>query len=263
MLRSVLVKTIRDARRALVWWSLGMLGVVLLTVGFWPSVRDSPELERFARNAPDVLKAFTGGELDFATPIGYLEARLFALIVPVLFLIYAIGAGARAIAGEEEAGTLDLLLSLPLSRARLVLEKAAALGLQLGALALVLLAFVVAAAALVSMDVSAARIGAAVVTAYLLAVAHGALALAIGAGTGKRAVALGIAASVAVAGYLLDGLAQFVDALEPWRVLSPFDWAGHPLRNGLGAGTAALAVAAVAGAAAALPLFARRDVAVG
>jgi ABC-2 type transport system permease protein len=263
MLRSVLVKTIRDARRALVWWSLGMLGVVLLTVGFWPSVRDSPELERFARNAPDVLKAFTGGELDFATPIGYLEARLFALIVPVLFLIYAIGAGARAIAGEEEAGTLDLLLSLPLSRARLVLEKAAALGLQLGALALVLLAFVVAAAALVSMDVSAARIGAAVVTAYLLAVAHGALALAIGAGTGKRAVALGIAASVAVAGYLLDGLAQFVDALEPWRVLSPFDWAGHPLRNGLGAGTAALAVAAVVAAAAALPLFARRDVAVG
>jgi beta-exotoxin I transport system permease protein len=263
MLRSVLAKTIRDARRGLVWWSLGMLGVVLLTVGFWPSVRDSPELERFARNAPDVLKAFTGGELDFATPIGYLEARLFALIVPVLFLIYAIGAGARAIAGEEEAGTLDLLLSLPLSRGRLVLEKAAALGLQLGALALVLLAFVVAAAAVVSMDVSAARIGAAVVTAYLLAVAHGALALAIGAGTGKRAMALGIAASVAVAGYLLDGLAQFVDALEPWRVLSPFDWAGEPLRNGLGAGTVALAVAAVAGAAAAFPLFARRDVAVG
>ena len=127
MLRSVLAKTVRDGRRSLAWWSLGLLGVVLLTVGFWPSVRDSPELARFAQNAPDVLKAFTGGELDFATAVGYLEARLFALVVPVLFLVYAIGAGARAIAGEEEAGTLDLLLSLPLARTRLVLEKAGAL----------------------------------------------------------------------------------------------------------------------------------------
>ena len=262
MLHSVLTKTVRDGRRSLAWWSLGLLGVVLLTVGFWPSVRDSPELERFARNAPDVLKAFTGGELDFATAVGYLEARLFALVVPVLFLVYAIGGGARAIAGEEEAGTLDLLLSLPLARTRLVLEKAGALVLQLGALAVALFSFVIVAAQVVSMDVAAWRIAAAVFAAYLLGLAHGALALAIGAGTGRRAVALGLAAAVAVAGYLLDSLAQFVEALEPWRVLSPFDWAGQPIRDGLGSGAVALALAAVACAVAALPLFARRDIAV-
>ena len=75
-------------------------------------------------------------------------------------------------------------------------------------------------------------------------------------------MALGLAAAVAVAGYLLDSLAQFVEALEPWRVLSPFDWAGQPIRDGLGAGAVALALAAVACAVAALPLFARRDIAV-
>ena len=39
-------------------------------------------------------------------------------MLPLLLLVYAIGAGSRAIAGEEESGTLDLLLAHPLSRRR-------------------------------------------------------------------------------------------------------------------------------------------------
>ena len=112
------------------------------------------------------------------------------------------------------------------------------------------------------MDVSSARITEAVIAVFLLALAHGALALAIGAATGKRTTAVGVAAAVAVAGYFLNGLGQVVDALAPWRVLSPFDWAGEPLRNGLDAGAIVLAVAIVAAACAAVPLFNRRDIAV-
>jgi ABC-2 type transport system permease protein len=262
VLRSVLLKTVRDARRGLVWWSLGLLGLVLLTVLFWPSVRDNPGLKDFAKDAPDVVKAFTGGELDFTTPAGYLETRLFALIVPLLFLVYSIGAGARAIAGDEEAGTLELLLSNPISRTRIVLEKLGALVVQLGALAVVLLALVAGSAKAVSMDISTGRIAAAAVTTFLLALAFGALSLAVGAATGRRSAALGISAAAAVFGYLLDGLAEVVDVLDPWRVLSPFDWAGEPLRHGLGGGAVALAVAAGLVVAAALPLFGRRDIAV-
>ena len=51
-------------------------------------------------------------------------------MVPLLLLIAAIGAGARATAGEEERGTLDLLLANPISRRRLVLEKLAALAAE-------------------------------------------------------------------------------------------------------------------------------------
>jgi ABC-2 type transport system permease protein len=126
----------------------------------------------------------------------------------------------------------------------------------------VLFVLVEGSAKAVSMDVSAGRVAAAVLAAYLLGLAHGSLALAIGAGTGKRAVVLGGAAAVGVAGYLLDGLAEVVDALEPWRVLSPFDWAGEPIRHGLGLGAAGLAVATLVAGATALPLFARRDIAV-
>ena len=262
MLRSVLTKTLRDARRGFVWWSLGLAALVLISIAFWPSVRDNEGFRRFERDAPEALKAFTGGHLDFTTPVGYLDARLFALVVPLLFLVYAIGWGARAIAGEEEAGTLDLLLAHPLSRARLLLEKLGALTIQLGVLGVALVVVVIVSARAISMDVSSSRIAQAVIGVCLLALAHGTLALGVGAATGRRTTAIGVAAAVAVAGYFLNGLGQVVDALEPWRVLSPFDWAGEPLRDGLDAGAVALAAAIVAAACAALPLFNRRDIAV-
>ncbi len=37
--------------------------------------------------------------------------------------MFAIGAGARAIAGEEEGRTLDLLLSTPIRRSQVLLDK--------------------------------------------------------------------------------------------------------------------------------------------
>jgi beta-exotoxin I transport system permease protein len=262
MLRSVLTKTLRDARRAFVWWSLGLVALVLISIAFWPSVHDNEGFKRFERDAPEALKAFTGGQLDFTSPAGYLDARLFALVVPLLFLVYAVGWGARGIAGEEEARTLELVLAYPISRTRLLLEKLGALTLQLATLGAVLLVTVVASAKAVSMDISSVRIADAVLAVYLLGLLHGTLALGVGAATGKRATAIGVAAAAAVAGYFLNGLGQVVDALEPWRVLSPFDWVGDPLREGLGAGVIALAVGALLAAAAGLPFFKRRDVGV-
>jgi ABC-type transport system involved in multi-copper enzyme maturation permease subunit len=58
-----------------------------------------------------------------------LAIRRFFL-APLLFLIFAIGQGSGAIAGEEERGTLDLLLANPRSRVRIVLEKFGALALM-------------------------------------------------------------------------------------------------------------------------------------
>ena len=62
----------------------------------------------------------------------------------------------------------------------------------------------------------------------------GSLALAVGAVVSGRARAIAVAAGVAVAAWLLDGLGQAVDVLEPWRPLSPYYQAlgQNPLRNG-------------------------------
>ena len=110
LLRNTFLRTLRDSRRALFWWSLGLVGMAALMIAVYPAVRDSPDLNKMVRDYPEALKAFIafGGDLDYASGAGYLGSELFSFMVPLLLLVAAIGAGARAIAGEEERGTLDL-----------------------------------------------------------------------------------------------------------------------------------------------------------
>jgi ABC-2 type transport system permease protein len=267
MLRNVALKTLRDLRRSFVWWSLGLAGMVAMLVAVYPTVRDNPALNRLLDEYPEALKAFVGfgGEFDYASAAGYLGSELFSFMVPLLLLVAAIGAGARGVAGEEEAGTLELLLSCPVTRRRLALEKLAALVLEVCGLGAVLLVSLWVGARAVSMDVSVAHLAAATASAVLLALAYGALALLVGAATGRRGLAVALVAALAVAAYLVAALAPLVGGLDPVKVASPFYHysASDPLRQGLAAGHALLLLA-IAAAAGLLAPFAleRRDVSV-
>ncbi|MEZ5101362.1 MAG: ABC transporter permease subunit [Thermoleophilia bacterium] len=261
---SVLARTLADNRRALLWWTVGLVGLVGFVVAVYPTVRDRPELDRLLEDYPELLKAFLGGgQLDFTSPAGYLSNELFSFMAPLVLLVFAIGRGAAAVAGEEERGTIDLLLACPLSRSRLVLERAGALAALLLALGLALWLALVALAAIVGMEIGATRLGQGVASSLLLALHFGALALLVGAATGRRALALSLAAGAAVLAYLVNALALLVDFLEPWRRFSPVYHAigTEPLRVGLGwdhvlvLGGASVAMVAVAALA-----FERRDV---
>lgn len=266
LLHNVALKTLRDARRALAWWSLGLAALVALMVSVYPTVRSNPDLNRMVQDYPKALKSFIafGGRVDYVSAAGYLGSELFAFMVPLLLLVASIGAGARALAGEEEQGTLELLLANPVSRRRLVLEKLAALVAEIGLLALVLWLALLIGAHAAGMHVTGAHLAAATLSAGLLAVAFGTIALSAGACLGRRGIAIGVAAGGAVAASLVNSLATLVHFLEPVRAASPFYHyvASDPLRSGLGAGHVAFLVAlTVVAAAAGLAGFERRDIA--
>lgn len=161
MLRSVWGKSVRDQRRSLAWWSLGVALLVAVTIAVWPAVRDAPQLDELVADLPPALRAAFGAD-DLTSPAGYLGSRLFALLVPVLFTIYGIGRGAAAVAGEEERGGLELLLAHPLSRRRIALARLGAALSGLLVLAVVLLAALLAGIAAVRMDIRASDVGLAV-----------------------------------------------------------------------------------------------------
>lgn len=265
MLRNVFTKSIREQRRSLLWWGLGLVALTAITVLYYPTIRNTPELNQMMENLPEGLRALIGGEGDLVSAAGYLNSQLFALMVPLLFLIYAIALGAGAIAGEEERGTLDLLLAQPVDRRRLVLDKFAALASLVAALGVILWVAVWIGARLVELPIGGGRLAAATLGAALMAILFGALALALGGITGRRGVALGVGAAVAAGAYVLNGMAPLVDALAPLRRLSPFYYAigADPLRNGLNLGhVAVLVVAMLVLVVAAVVAFDRRDVAV-
>lgn len=266
MLHSIALKSLRDMSRGFLWWSLGLIGFVALIVSVYPTVHSNPSLNKLAKDYPQALKAFIGfgGQVDYASAAGYLGIELFSLMVPLLLLVAAIGTGTGAIAGEEERGTLELLLANPVSRTRVVLEKAAALDAEVAGLGLVFWVALWIGARSVGMDISAERLAAATTGAVLLALAYGAIALLLGAATGKRALATGVTAAAAVAAYLVNGLAPLVHGLRNVQKLSPFYHytASDPLRHGFAPAHVAVLVLIAAVATALAPVaLGRRDVA--
>jgi ABC-2 type transport system permease protein len=260
----VLVESIRERRRGLAWWALGLAALVALNVAFYPSIRDDQALSDYAKDLPESVRAlFAGGELDITSPAGYLNSQIFALLAPILFLIFAIGAGSAAVAGEEERGMLDLILAQPLRRRDYVIQRFLALAALVAALVLVLLLTVALGSWAVDLEIGFGKLLAASSSVGLLALLFGSVALAAGAIRPGRAPAIAAAAGLAVVAWLLDGLGKAVDFLDSLRPLSPYYQAigRNPLREGaqwdgwiiLVAVCALLAAAAVVG-------FERRDV---
>lgn len=260
----VLVEGIRERRRGLAWWALGLAALVALNVAFYPSIRDDQALSDYAKDLPESVRAlFAGGELDITSPAGYLNSQIFALLAPILFLIFAIGAGSAAVAGEEERGTLDLILAQPLRRRNYVVQRFLALTALVAALALVLLLTVALGSWAVDLEIGFGKLLAASSSVGLLALFFGSVALAAGAIRPGRAPAIALAAGLAVVAWLLDGLGKAVDLLDSLRPLSPYYQAigRNPLREGaLWDGWSILAVACALLAAVAVVGFERRDV---
>lgn len=244
-----------------------MIGLVLLVgmyVAIWPSVRGKPSMNEFLDQMPEAFRAlFAMSGADMSTPVGYVKIELMSFMVPLLLLTYAIGAGAAAIAGEEDRRTLDLLLSAPISRRRIVLEKCAAMVVGTALLGTVTGLSLVILGSLASMALPQSGVAAAMVHTVLLALVFGALALALGAITGHPAVSRSVPVAAAVLAYIVNGLAPMVTWLEPWQRTSPFyQYSGHdPIQHGFAAGSAVIALAtATAFVIVAIVGFDRRDV---
>ncbi|MGH8972816.1 MAG: ABC transporter permease subunit, partial [Acidimicrobiia bacterium] len=148
----VLARYLHDHRRSAGWWALGMAGLVVFTVAFYPSVKGNASFDELFADLPPAVRALVGAQegIPLTSPAGYLHARLFAIMVPVLLLIFGVGAGARAIGGSEADGTLELLLANPVTRLRVAAERY---------LAVVLLLGVVTGALIVSLVVTGPLVG--------------------------------------------------------------------------------------------------------
>ncbi len=170
-------------------------------------------------------------------------------------MLLTIGYGASAIAGQEKDGHLELVLSLPFSRHRVVAQKIGALSFQ--ALILCVFTFVaVLTGRWFELSFGIWTLTTATVGVLLLGIDFGLLALAIGAGTGNRGLAVGVASTVAAAAYLVSSMAPIVSWLDPAKYLSLFYWSvgDNQLQDGLSAG----AFAVLAGVGIVLALVADR-----
>lgn len=264
MLRSVFTKWLWDTRRSLLGWAVAIAAVGTMYAAFWPSIRNPEMMKALEAYPKSMLEALNFD--DVGTAAGYLSSAVYGLLVSVLMAVFAIAAGTRAVAGDEEAGTLDLILAHPVGRTRLALQRVAALTVGIGLVGAALWLAMLALRGPAQLDgVSPGALAATTLQLVLFAVTFGALAFAIGAATGRKALTLGVSGGVAVFAFLANGLIPQVDGLEWVRNLSFWHWylGGEPLVNGLQVGDCALLAATTVGlVASGTWAFNRRDVAV-
>ncbi|UCB42606.1 MAG: ABC transporter permease subunit [Dehalococcoidales bacterium] len=266
MLRNIVLKTLRDRRRSLLFWGLGLVALAAMMVAFYPVVRDATFISEYLESFPEEFLALFAGEvIDYSSPEGFLHGELFFLMYPLLLLVFAIGFGSGAVAGEEESSTLDLLLSNPLNRWRLVLEKFTAMVICILLLTFVFWATLTIGGAVIDMGLNLLHLAAVCFSGALLAISYSAIALAVGCARGKRGLSMGVAGALGVYGYVLNALAPLIDWLEPFQVASPFYYYidANPLSNGLDPLHAAVLIGlTVLFLVIALITFERRDLAV-
>ena len=260
-MRSIFRKALWDQRRSLPVWGSAISLFIFLEAALWPSMESMASLDEYLQDFPEPLRELFAIN-EMTTGRGFLNAELFTLMLPILFVVYGITHGARMVAGEEEAGTLDLLLVTPLSTTRLLVEEAMALLVGLAGLGAAALVTTVLASELFGLQVSVGAALAGALAVSLLGVEFGVVALVTGALTGRRGLAIAVSSGAASASYLLFVAGMFVDDLAAWRAVSPVHQALHagPLAADLPASFAWLLVVPLGLVVAAVPVWARRDI---
>ena len=260
----VLRWVVRVQRRALLGWGLALAAVSALYVSFWPAMGDTAEMQALVDSMPEALVTAMGYDA-IGSPAGYLESTVYGLLAPILMLVFALGLGARLIAGEEEAGELELEAASTVGRTRLLLERYAALVLGVVWLATLVGAVSLGLARALGMEIGTGPLVGATMGLLLLVLALGSVTFAVGAATGRRALALAVGAAVAVLAYVANALAPLLDDGAWLERLSPFHWylGNDPLIEGLWVpGAVALVVLALVSLVVAVVAYDRRDLGV-
>lgn len=206
--------------------STGLALLVALYVWTFPSIEASGvDLDEYVEAFPPALREAFGIEA-LGTIEGFLAAELYAFAWVLLLALYFAYSAASLIADDVESGRMDVTLSLPVRRSRVVVEQYLSLLVPLSAVNVVTPAVVYVGALLVDETLSLADLLAVHVLSvpYLLACA--AIGLAASVVFDRATVAQRVAMVVVFGLFLVESVLvgtdyEAVGALSPTRYYDP------------------------------------------
>jgi len=254
---ALIAAQLRDRRRALLAWGLPLGLMAGFEVSIFPSIEDA--IGKAVRDYPQALKeAF--GIVELTTVEQYLNAEMLSLIVPLAVGYLAARSIASGLSGAAESGRLDVILSAPVSRRRLVAAGFAATAVELAEVLAVTLALTLLASVLVGGGLSFGSALAGFANVWPLALLFAALGIVVTGFTLRTAIVTGAVAGALVAMYVADLVGRLDPSLDWVRYASVFRYYGKAIEDGVDP-LSFVGVTAVAVAVAALGawLFERRD----
>lgn len=234
MITALTSKTFRDHWKSLTAWAGVIVFMTCVQLYVYPTIAKTEEgvnqlLESFPESLREVFRM-----QDYGSGAGFLSAELFSMMIPLV--VIAVGAtwGASGTAQEEEAGTADLLFSLPLSRQKVLVSKMIATVFACFTIAAIVFINIVIGAPMVDMVIDKSHLFAACCSMFLLGTFFSGFGFVVGALTGKKGVALGIAAGIGILTFLFYSLSPLVDTFDYLSPINPIQWSigGNQLFDG-------------------------------
>jgi len=248
-----------DRRRSLLSWGLPLGIWSAFIVVIFPSIEGA--LSKAVQDYPPALReAFGIGELSSVEQ--YLHAEMLSLIVPLALGYLAVRAVASGLSGAAESGRLDVLLSAPVSRTRVVAAGFLATGIELAAVLAITIALTMAGSLISGAGLPFGDALAGYANVWPLALLFAALGVVATGWSLRTSVVTGSVAGVLVTMYLIDLIGRLDDDLSGIRYVSVFKYYGNAIENGI----EPVAFCGIVGVALLLAglgarLFERRDIA--
>lgn len=213
---------------------------------------------------PENLMSFGSGNF-FSLP-GALTLGLQHPLAIAFVAVFAVGSPVSAVAGERERGTLEVLLSRPISRWRHYAIVAAAILVLIGlAVAALLLGQVAGAlAAGVADELDMGLLPLVFLNGWLMWAGFASVALAASVSFDRSGPALGVALGFLLVNYFLEILGSLWDAaewLQPYSLFHHFDPGQILVGDAEPIDFAIVTIAAIIPAVWALTIYPRRDLA--
>jgi len=248
MFKNTFLKTIYDFRLSIFYWGMFFAFLLLFIAGAYNEVivgADSANVLAGYKKLANMPGYPGGGAPDADTFGGFITFRMLGG-VPLILGIFGVLAGSLIIRGEEDKGSLDLILSTPHSRTMVLLQKWAGMAVAIGAVVLINWLALILGLLIANQQLGFADMFLAHLNIWLTCLVFGSLALLLGQITISRRAAAGWAGGVLAATYLLDSLASSLRGLEWLRYLSPFYYysLSKPLAPSVGTHWGALVVLA-------------------
>lgn len=248
----IYVRWMRDRRLSTVVWTLGLVAVVVMTAAFYPSLSSAGgDSLADSSGAMSTLLGLSGA-IDPTSPLGYLWIGLYANVIPMTMIALGISLGSAAIAGDEETGSLEYMLSRPVTRTTIALSRfVAAITILIVTAALTALVLIISipifdlgdnvtstaadGSTITQAGATASDVAAGTFAAFAVGLGFLGVSYLIGGITGRKGFTSATSASVAVGGYVLYTLSDTTDSLEALTWVSPWRWyiADAMLINGL------------------------------
>ena len=262
MFRSIFLKTLRDYRVAILGWGIGMGLTIVSPMASVAALISTPAQRaalaglaaQFAWNADPVAANTVGGYATF-------KIGIFIFLICVWPLL----AASRMLRGEEDRGSLDVLLSVPRSRVSVAVQKVAAMWT-----ALLLMAVLIGVLAYLGGLAFKAEFGLldGLLFAFnlaLISAVFGGIALFVSQFTSERGTAAGITGALLLVFIVVDMVHRVIPNTDWFSHLSPIYYynLSKPLIPSYGTSVGGLLVQlamTLVLSGAAIWLFARRDV---